>query len=54
MSRGTMPRAIRIPDDLWNAAQDKARRTGVTVSDKVRDGLQQWIDEDDESSPAGP
>lgn len=49
-----MPRAIRIPQDLWDAAKAKSKQTGISVSDKVRDGLQQWIDEDDESSPAGP
>lgn len=44
---GTTLRAIRIPQDLWDAATEKARRLDTSVSEKVRDMLQAWVDEDD-------
>lgn len=37
------PRAIRIPDDLWLAALDRAHANGDTVSAIVRDALRQYV-----------
>lgn len=44
MSAGTTPRAIRIPDDLWDEARKQAAARGTTISDVVRDGLRAWLD----------
>ena len=37
------PRAIRIPDDLWRAALDKAAENGDTVSEIVRKALARYV-----------
>ena len=37
------PRAIRIPDDLWDAALAKAAERGETVSEIVRKALERYI-----------
>ena len=39
----TTPRAIRIPDDLWEAALAKAEANGDTVSDVVRRALERYV-----------
>jgi hypothetical protein len=39
----TTPRAIRIPDDLWVAALDKAQDEGTTVTAVVLKALQRYI-----------
>jgi predicted DNA-binding protein len=39
----TTPRAIRIPDDLWQAALEKAEANGDTVSDIVRRALERYV-----------
>ena len=36
-------RSIRVPDELWRAAQEKAAREGTTVSDAVRGFLARWV-----------
>ena len=41
--QGSIPnRAIRIPDDEWQAAQEAARANGETVSEVVRRALRQY------------
>lgn len=37
------PRAIRIPDDLWQAALAKAAERGDTVSEVVRKALERYV-----------
>lgn len=37
------PRAIRVPDDLWQAALAAADKRGETVSDVVRRALQRYV-----------
>ena len=37
------PRAIRIPDDLWQAALDKAHGNGETLSEVVRRALERYV-----------
>ena len=39
-----MPRAIRIPDDLWAEAREQTAARGTTISEVVRDGLRAWLD----------
>ena len=36
-------RGIRIPDELWHAAQEHAAADGVTVSEVVRTMLAEWV-----------
>ena len=41
--QGSIPnRAIRIPDDEWQAAQEAARANGETVSEVVRRALRRY------------
>jgi hypothetical protein len=37
------PRAIRIPDDLWKAALDRAHANGETLSEVVRRALERYV-----------
>jgi len=37
------PRAIRVPDDLWHAAQARAAKLGETVSAVVRAALERYV-----------
>lgn len=39
----TTPRAIRIPDNLWAAALEKAQERGESVSDVVRRALERYV-----------
>lgn len=39
----TTPRAIRIPDDLWAAALEKAQAEGTTVTAVVLRALQRYV-----------
>ncbi|GAS98919.1 Gp65 [Mycolicibacterium canariasense] len=36
-------RSFRIPDDLYEAAQQKAEEKGETVSDVVRRALERYV-----------
>lgn len=38
-----MPRAVRIPDHLWQAALDKAHANGETLSEVVRRALERYV-----------
>ncbi len=46
MSKGTKPRAIRVPAALWTAALAKAERTGESVTSVVVKRLEEWTAED--------
>lgn len=35
-------RAIRVPDELWHRAQDRAAEKGETVSEAVRKFLERY------------
>lgn len=48
MSKGTPHRPIRISDESWAKAQEKAKRHGTTASAKARELLEAWADEPDE------
>jgi antitoxin component of RelBE/YafQ-DinJ toxin-antitoxin module len=36
-------RAIRVDDELWQAAQVKADAEGRTVSEVIRELLERWV-----------
>jgi len=38
-----IPKSIRIPDDLWRAAMDKAHANGDTLSEIVRRALERYV-----------
>jgi predicted HicB family RNase H-like nuclease len=42
MSRGTPPRSLRIPPEVWAAALDKARDEGTTVTAVVVEALRKF------------
>jgi negative regulator of replication initiation len=39
----TPARAVRVEDDLWQAAQQQAALRGETVSDVIRRALQRYV-----------
>ena len=39
----TTPRAVRVPDDLWEAAIDKAQTDGTTVTAVVIKALERFV-----------
>jgi hypothetical protein len=45
MSKGTPHRPIRIADELWNAAKDKAAHEDTNVSEWIRARLEEWTGE---------
>ncbi len=40
---GEKPRAVRIPDGLWDAALRTARRRNETVSEVIRRALTSYV-----------
>lgn len=41
----TMPRSLRIPEDVWHAAVTKARAEGTTVTAIVTEALRRFVEE---------
>lgn len=39
----TPARAVRVPDDLWKAAQAAADGNGESVSDVIRKALERYV-----------
>lgn len=39
----TVMRTIRVPAELWEAAQDRAYDEGTSVSEVVRQGLERYV-----------
>lgn len=39
------PRMVRVPDDLWDAAQQKARARRDSLSQVIRDAIRKYINE---------
>ena len=39
----TMPRSLRIPDDLWHAARAKAAQEGTTLTAVVIAALRRFL-----------
>lgn len=46
-SKGTPHRPIRMSDELWAKAQAKAARLGTTASEKARELLAAWVEEEE-------
>ncbi len=44
MSRGTIHRTIRIPDEIWLPAKAKADADGVNLSEVIREALRTYIE----------
>lgn len=44
MSKGTTRRTVRIEDELWEAAQEKAADRGDNLSDIIRERLRDYIE----------
>ena len=40
---GNEARAVRVEQDLWDAAKAKATERGETVSDVIRKALQRYV-----------
>lgn len=38
-----MPRSLRIPTPLWEAARDKARAEGTTLTEVVTKALERYV-----------
>lgn len=43
MPRGTRLRNVRVPDEVWQAAKERAEENGETVSDVVRRALEEYV-----------
>lgn len=43
----TKIRGVRVPDDLWERAQEKAKRRHTTVSAVLVSRLLEWVEEED-------
>jgi hypothetical protein len=39
----TKIRAVRVPDELWDAAKAIADERGESVSDEIRRGLERYV-----------
>lgn len=47
MSRGTTHRTVRVDDDIWIPAKDKAEKRGDNLSDVIRRALIDYTKEED-------
>lgn len=50
MSKGTARRAVRVEDELWEGAKEKAAESGDNLSDIMREALKQYINKGDQVS----
>lgn len=48
MSKGTQIRAVRVADDPWEPARERAQREGTTVSAVIVAALTQYAHPDNE------
>lgn len=46
-------RSIRIPDPIWNTAQDKAAREGTNIAAVIRKRLEKYVADDHKVSAPG-
>jgi hypothetical protein len=44
MSKGTRPRSLRVPPEVWEAALHRARTEGTTLTAVVVDALRRYAD----------
>ena len=47
MSKGTKVRTVRIEDELWIPAQEKAKKNNDNLSDIMRAALRAYLDQED-------
>ena len=38
-----VPKAVRVPDELWRAAQAKADERGEYLSEVIREALEKYV-----------
>ena len=43
MSKGTTLRAVRVPDELWDAARTRAQEEGRPLSEVIREALAEYV-----------
>ena len=43
MSKGTTLRNVRVSDELWQSAQERADAQGMNVSEVIRALLEAWV-----------
>lgn len=44
MARGTTLRNVRVSDEIWEAAKERASENGETVSEVVRRSLAEYVE----------
>jgi predicted HicB family RNase H-like nuclease len=44
VSNHTPTRTVRVSDELWNAAKEKAAEQGVTVTDVLITALEEFVE----------
>lgn len=44
-------RTVRVPDDLWEAAQEAAAKNGETLSEVIRRALEEYVAQSGEHPP---
>jgi len=54
MARGTARRTIRVPDELWLAAQNRADERRESLSEVIRNALERYVDDPDQGPPDKP
>lgn len=48
MSKGETPlRAVRVDGPLWDKAKAKAKRSGESLSEIIREALRDYVESDD-------
>lgn len=47
MSKGTKVRTVRVEDEIWLPAQEKAKKNNQNLSDIMRAALRAYLDQDD-------
>lgn len=52
-SRGTTSRNVRLSDALWRRVKARAESEGRTVSDVIREHLEDYAPAESEDEPAG-
>ena len=45
MSKGTKVRTLRVEDELWVPAQEKAKKNNENLSDIMREALRKYLEE---------
>lgn len=51
MSKGTPIRNVRVPDDIWAPAKERANKRGENLSDIIRKSLIDYATQPDDTPP---